>query len=62
MREHPFTSGFIAALSSYGISIVTALSDERNVRLIGAIGGLSGFVLTAMSIYFMYLKIKDFKK
>lgn len=56
VKEHPFTSGMIASISTQGVSIVAYLSNDATVRLIGSIGGLLGILLTLISIYY---KIKN---
>lgn len=56
VKDHPFTSGMIASISTQGVSIIAFLSNDQTVRFIGSIGGLLGIVLTLMSIYY---KIKS---
>lgn len=56
VKDHPFTSGMIASISTQGVSIIAFLSNDQTVRFIGSIGGLLGIVLTLVSIYY---KIKS---
>lgn len=58
IKQHPYATGMISSVSTTGFSVVGILSSEQFVKVIGAVGGVLGIVLTCMSIYYMYLKIK----
>jgi hypothetical protein len=49
-EKHPLASGLLSAGSTVGVSIISILSNEQTVRLLGSIGALFGIALTMLSI------------
>ena len=49
-EKHPLASGLLSAGSTVGVSIISILSNEQPVRLLGSIGALFGIALTMLSI------------
>jgi hypothetical protein len=62
-EKHPLASGLLSAGSSVGLSIVSILSNEQTVRLLGSIGALLGISLTCLSIFVTIKKmIKEWRQ
>lgn len=62
-EKHPLASGLLSAGSSVGLSIVSILSNEQTVRLLGSIGALLGISLTCLSILVTIKKmIKEWRQ
>lgn len=56
VKDYPFTSGFIASITTLVVNIIGFLSRDETVKLIGSIGGVLGIFLTLLTIYY---KIKN---
>jgi len=62
-EKHPLAPGLLSAGSSVGLSIVSILSNEQTVRLLGSIGALLGISLTMLSIFVTIKKmIKEWRQ
>lgn len=62
-EKHPLASGLLSAGSTVGVSIISILSNEQTVRLLGSIGALFGIALTCLSIFVTIKKmIKEWRQ